>query len=80
MGEEILPPIKGRVEALSRRMDELERRLKVLEQAATKPVSTAKELRSKSPSPTRKREPPNHNYLKKTIDDAKRRYEQEHQV
>lgn len=71
--------LEDKVGSLMQRLDELERRLKAVERDANR-VSTTKKRHSGHSSSTRKRKLPNHNYLKKTIEDVKRRYEQEYQI
>ncbi|KXB03770.1 hypothetical protein AKJ35_00365 [candidate division MSBL1 archaeon SCGC-AAA833F18] len=65
------------IDSISERLDQIDARLKALENPGN-PSSKAKEHRKKNPSPSKK--DVNHNYLRKTINDAKRRYEREHKT
>lgn len=67
--------LQKEVDSINKRLKKIDERLKELEKSSGGGTS-AKELRKMNPSP-----PPegdyNHNYLRRTINDAKRRYEQE---
>jgi len=68
---------QNQLNSISQRLTEVEERLKTLERAMN-PVGKAKNLREKTnPMPKRNPRPLRHNYLKKTIADARRRYERE---
>lgn len=77
MSKKSNPSLQKAVDSISERLDQIDARLEALENSGN-PSSKAKELRKKNPSPPKK--DVNHNYLRKTIDDAKRRYEQEHKT
>ncbi len=66
--------------SISKRLTEIERRLDALEQGRN-PTSRAKDLRPEPrPKPTARKPATStikYNYLKKTIDDARRSYEKE---
>lgn len=79
MGGTSNPSLQGRLDSVIQRLEKVEKRLDILEEAA-KPVSKAKELRRKDLPPPSEDSSPNHNYLKRTIDDAKRRYEREYRA
>lgn len=69
------PVLQDEVDALSERLDEIEGRLNELEKA--KGFRSSKRSRKPNPGTSTKKDPVEHNYLRKVINDAKRRYEQE---
>ncbi len=72
------PGLQNQLNVLSQRLADVERRLTFLERSIT-PARKAKELhRENNPKSGSVKRPLDHNYLKKTIDAARRRYEHEH--
>lgn len=71
------PDLQDQLNALSQRLADVERRLTFLERSVT-PTRRAEELRRDDNPKPRTRQLLHHNYLKKTIDAARRRYEREH--
>lgn len=70
--------LQNQLNMLSQRLADVERRLTFLERSIT-PAHNAKEFRGKNdPKAKSAKAPLHHNYLKKTIDAARRRYEREH--
>lgn len=82
--------IKKKVASLTKRLDKVEDRLIRLERPSgsrkkqrkkskSKSKKSSKKSSNKSSNPSKK-SATDHNYLKKTIDDAKERYEKEHKI
>lgn len=70
--------LKKKIENLEARVDKLE---KVLKSAGSNPGGSSKKRKakkSKKKSKSNNNKNLDHNYLKKTIDDARKRYEREH--
>ncbi len=73
-----MPDLQDQLNALSQRLANVERRLTFLERSMT-PARKVEESRGENnPKSSRPRQLLHHNYLKKTIDAARRRYEREH--
>ena len=74
----LIPSLQTQLNILSQRLNDIERRLSFLERSMV-PARKAAELRGKdNPKPEQIKRPLHHNYLRKTIDAARRRYEREH--
>ncbi|KXB03213.1 hypothetical protein AKJ47_02655 [candidate division MSBL1 archaeon SCGC-AAA261G05] len=67
--------MSGELDSISERLDEIEARLEKLEEARESSGTKAKELQNKATTKPAARV--NHNYLKRTIEEAKKRFEKE---
>ncbi|KXA99232.1 hypothetical protein AKJ47_02490 [candidate division MSBL1 archaeon SCGC-AAA261G05] len=65
--------MSGELDSISERLDEIEARLEKLEEARESSGTKAKELQNKAT--VKPVEKVNNNYLKRTIEEAKRRFE-----
>lgn len=73
--------LKNRMEDLVERIEDVEGRLERLEKSArSSPKRKGSKGNKKSSSSSKGENPTKHNYLRKTINDAKRRYEREHRM
>jgi hypothetical protein len=71
--------IRDELSRVSQRLAEVERRLKLLERSVN-PASRVDSLHNPDLGPERKTSPIKHRYLDRVIDEARRRYKQEHHI
>ncbi|KXA94613.1 hypothetical protein AKJ65_03910 [candidate division MSBL1 archaeon SCGC-AAA259E19] len=72
---------ESRIEDLKERMEDLEERIDGLEKIIKSNLKKKRPRKKKKSKSSGESEGyTNHTYLKKTIDDAKRRYEREHKI